>query len=518
MSTLKMDVRNLVYKLCEGREVPLLVTDIIAGFLARQDLFNINTLSRSLNAHANTIIYREIVVNLDGTERSVKKASLLFRTLLTSETAVQAVHTLSLAGDPLQSWRTELVRIANGESIEDPLRDRSPPPVYADLTVFSQGEIELYDNIATLSSASARASTSVWTLYLDLLRFAPHIHDFSASSDYFRFPGFRSNLQDMAQSSSIEKPRTYRLCLDLLKGRGRHASVIRDWDDTMLMLLAAPDTQSYTAVVSLKPESVRQLRPGRSSITRLDLHHYQIHRFDLNCLLAGTSRLKYLKYHATTDHGWNGSPCHRNATPEQRMGLEPLFQALHFVSDSLQELHTSHDFGEDSIHFYPDYAIGEDEPLFRQDGELLSLKGLQKLTISFVTLLGTTRNDDVWDWDKFLPSSLRYITLTDDLHDHGRDERWTDEELMPIISSLVKWLSDIERGTEAAELGLNLASLRSDFNEPVRQKLTRICEEHGVRCLIEKARADRRKSPMASIPRGRGGGNLIRGGGRGRGT
>lgn len=103
MSTLKVDVRDLVHRLCEGREVPLLVTDIIAGYLTHQDLFNVNTLSRSLSAQANAIIYREAVVNLNGTERSVKKASLLFRTLLMSETAARAVRKLSLAGDALQS-------------------------------------------------------------------------------------------------------------------------------------------------------------------------------------------------------------------------------------------------------------------------------------------------------------------------------------------------------------------------------------------------------------------------------
>jgi hypothetical protein len=108
MSALKVDMRNLVYKLCEGREVPLLVTDMIAELLVHRDLFNINTLSRTLNAQANAIIYRDVVVDLDGTKRSVEKASLLFRTLLTSKTAARAVNSLSLAGDPLQNWRTSL--------------------------------------------------------------------------------------------------------------------------------------------------------------------------------------------------------------------------------------------------------------------------------------------------------------------------------------------------------------------------------------------------------------------------
>jgi hypothetical protein len=502
MSTIRVDMRNLVYKLFEGRAVPLLVTDIIAGYLVCRDLFSINILSRDLNVQANAIIYREVIVHLDGSGKSVRNASLLFRTLLTNETATQAVRNLSLAGGPLQSWRESLSRHSL-ESIEEMLRGKTPPDIQADFADFTQGEIQLYHKVRALHSASAPPTTSevpIWALCLHVFHLAPHIQDFSVSSDYFRFPDFRSTLQDMFRNTPLEKLRSCNLCLDLLEGGGRHASVVRDWDGTLLMSIAVPDIQSIAAVVSLRSEAVRQLRTGGSSITRLTLHHYQNQDFDLSSLLAATPSLEYLEYHVTTDYAWLGNPAWGGGIVwEHRAGLEPLYDALHLVAESLLELHTSHDIDEDSIHFSVGYG-GFYEPLFRQRRDLTSLKRLHALTIPYATLLGWRRTHDVQDWDKILPTSLRRITLTDNLQecDQYSDDVWTDENLIPVISRLVEWLSVDQRGNEAAEFGLQLAILDFDFNEPVRQQLARICEERGVQCSIEKLHADRQKSP----PRG----------------
>ena len=159
MSAASVNLRNLVYKLCEGRHVPLLVTDMIAGYLVHRDVFKISVLSRSLNAQANTILYTDIVIDLHGSAQSTKKASLLLRTLLTSESAVQAVRTLSLTGDPLQDWREELTR-HRPDSIEGTLRGRVIPGIYVDLNDFTQKEIVLFDKIAASNSASMRSYIS----------------------------------------------------------------------------------------------------------------------------------------------------------------------------------------------------------------------------------------------------------------------------------------------------------------------------------------------------------------------
>jgi len=519
MSILKTDIRNLVYKLCEGREVPLLVTDIIAGLLVHRDLFTINTLSRTLNAQANAIIYRDVVVNLDGTDHAVTRASLLFRTLLTNDTAAQAVHSLSLAGDPLREWRHERL-LSSGESIKEAMRGIILPATHADLTAFTKIEIELYRQIKSSSSTSMRSPSSkipVWALYLNLLRFAPHVQHFSVSSDYFRSPGFPKTLRGIIRYSSTAKLWSCDLCLDLTHGRQRHISAVGEWDDAVLSAFAVPGIQSIAAVVSLKSHAVRWLRPGGSSVTRLELHHWQTGDVDLSSLLAATQSLKYLKYHITTDYGQLNPPWGGEATPGRREGLDFLYDALHSVSGSLEELHISHDVDEDIIHYSPGFGMGY-EILFRRTAELSGLKRLHALTIPYMALLGCARYGYACDWDNVLPSSLRRIVLNDNLTEIYQLAEWTDETLMPVFSSLLEWLSATERGEQTAEFGLKLALLDEDFNEPERQELFRMCKERGVRCSIKKVHADRAKRPNIWIPRGRGGGGMGRGRGRGSGA
>lgn len=532
MSTTREELRSLVYELCEPRKVPLLVTDMIADHLDHRDLFNINTLSRSLNAHANAYIYRDVVFNLDGSEQSIEKASLLLRTLLTSDTAAQAVRTVFLVGVPLEAWRLENAPLSDNESIEEPLRGKTPPAIHADLTQFTLGEVELYHKVAAVSSASMRPLTSqssIPTQFLHALHLMPNLEDLSVSADYFRFPDFRNTLQDMARDSTM-KLRSCRMCLDLLpkrRPRGHwHPVVVRDWDSALLSLLAVPGIQSIAAVASLKSEVVRQLRPGGSSITRLDLYIYQKQELDVSALLAATPNLRYLKYHACLDHSWYNSGSYwrerqgqqneawvssYNPSCQPNVGLEPLYDALHHLSDSLQELHMSQDFGEDSIHFGV-FNSADYEPLFRRRGKLLSLKHLRTLTIPYATILGWTRKEYVSEWDEILPPSLRHIVLTDDLQNDVEEDSWTDEDLMPIFSRLAEWLSAKKSGNETTSFGLHVNDLAYEFNEPVQQKLTRICEECGVQSSIQKKNRDHQKSPPGSLVRTRGGRWICRSG------
>jgi hypothetical protein len=500
MPTLRDDFRSLVWALCAQRDVPLLVTDMIADHLVRRDLFKINTLSRSLNELANATIYRDIVVNLDGNEQSITTASLLFRTLLTSRTAAQAVRTLSLTGDPLQDWRHKVTNFGRSDGKERLLEGLTPPAMHADLTDFTEAEIKLYDKVAASSSASTRPPTnelSVWALYLHAFRFAPHIQDLRVNSDYFRFPDFRSTLQDMSLDPSMQKLRSCSLCLDLLRQRQRHPIAVQHWNSALLMPFALPGIESIEVVASLQPEAVRQLLPSPdgSLITRLTLHHYQCGESDLGSLLAATPSLRYLKYHAMTDWGWLGYSNSKEAPfPDHPVGLETLYAALRHVGGSLQELHISQDFHEDSVHWHMNSITNslKEVPLFRQKEELSNLKRLHTLTIPYAVLLGWSCTTCVLDWDKTLPSSLRRIVWSDDFQEEQTcfGDPWDDHNLMPAISGLVGWLS-APRGDRAAEFGLHLKFNAQEFNEPVRQQIARMCEERGVLCSIEKKHADR---------------------------
>lgn len=440
MSRVTEGLRSLAFKLCEPRDIPVLVTDLIAGYLDERDLLKIKILSRNFNLEANASIYRNIVIDLDGSKRAIAKASLLFRTLLTSSTAASAVRSLSLTGEPLQDWRKEVRRIAivTEESVEGPLRGRPPPDMHADMTDFTAKEIDLYNNVATPSSTS-RVTTEkahVWALCLHIFRLTSSIEHLSVSSDYFRFADFCDALQRMAEEGLFQKLQSCDFCLDLVRGMRRYQIAVRDWDRALLTPFAAPNIKRIGAVVSLQSEAVRQLRPRGLTITRLTLHHYQLQKSDLQTLLATAPRLEYLKFHAATDYGWLGSSSRQQeAIAEHAIGLDPLFDALHHVADSLQELHTSDGVDEDSLHFQPEYA-GINRPPLRPRKQLSNLKQLHALSIPYLSLLGWNPKDCDSQWDEILPPSLRHIILTDDLVKNFCTSDWTDETLMPVFLNM----------------------------------------------------------------------------------
>ena len=519
MSTITEDLRSITFKLCQQRDIPVLITDLIAGYLDDKDLLKINTVSREFNLKANASIYRDLVIELDGSERAVKKITLLFRTLLANKAAASAVRSISLAGYPLAQWREEVWWEVRDERAERPLRGRTPPDMNADLTHLGTDETRFYEGLVAFSSTgSSRPSMEVptWGLCLYILCLAPNTDDLSVNSDYFRYGGFRSGLQDMADTGLLGKLQNCRLCLDLAhctSGGRRHPIVVPEWETTLLAPFTAPALKSYSAVLSLRSEVVRQLRPGGLSVTRLVLHHYQNDRSDLKSLLAATPGLQYLRLHATTDYSWFNSGRREAALPEHAVGLDPLYDALYGVRDSLRELHAFHRFSEDSIHF-PMAEPLSCQRTFRQRGELSTLNRLRTLTLPFISLLGWEYESYHREWDGILPTSLCHLTLTDNLAEHGYMEQWTDARSLPILTSLLEWPADTARRLGVtASFGLQLNHDGYEFNEPMRRELTRAAEALGVLCSIEKTYQDRKRPPQIPIiPRGRG---RVRGRGRG---
>lgn len=57
MSAVTEDLRSLTFNLCEPRDIPALVTDLIAGYLDERDLLQINMLSQDFNLKASASIY-----------------------------------------------------------------------------------------------------------------------------------------------------------------------------------------------------------------------------------------------------------------------------------------------------------------------------------------------------------------------------------------------------------------------------------------------------------------------------
>ncbi|KAF2718574.1 hypothetical protein K431DRAFT_130320 [Polychaeton citri CBS 116435] len=495
-----VDIRPLVYNLCQERKVPWVATDFIAGYLVERDIFTISTLSHNLHDQASPIIYHDVVLELGEAASFRKRAVLLLRTLLTSRTAASDIRSLSITGDPLSRWRKEVPWTE--ESMEACFRKRPLPEILFDLSPFTPREIELYKRL-TSSLPLTDCQISLPRLCLDTIGLCTLLQHLHIGSDYFRYPDFRSNLRGMVALGNFQDLQSSNLCLDVVRNPRRHIAAVSDWEDSLITPFLVTDIKSIAAVMTLKPETISQLR--LSSLARLVLHHCQIQKSDLNGLLATTPRLCYLEYHASVDYGWLIS----QKGPRHSLGLEPLFDALHHVSVTLKELVTSQVFDEDCPHFQHSYCSSF-EPPFRQREELSKLKHLHTLSIPYASLLGWTRKDQNWEWGRILPTSLRQITLTDHLTECCLTDCWTDESLVPVITSMLDWLATCRQGKYPSKFGLLLLRSDTDFNEPVRRTLSLLCEEHGVLCSIKKHLADRPKRQRLPMLRGRG-----RGRGRG---
>jgi hypothetical protein len=366
------------------------VTDLIARGLDEQDLLTISILSPTLNREANSIIYKDIVLDFSE-EHFRQRATLLLRTLLTAPTAASNVRSLSLIGDPLYRWRKETG--GHDESIEAPVRGQTPPEIPLDLTTFALKELELYQKAGSLQMTKLSSDWKIPLpgLCLEIISLLHcHLEDLHISSDYFKYPNFRNNLRCMFDSGGFQNLESSSLCLDVVHGRRyTHNNAVRDWDDTLLTPFLAPNIKSIKAVMTLNPEAVSRMRG--SSITRLVLHHCQIQECDLSGLLAATPRLRYLEYHACVDCPWYIS--HWTGKGVSRsLGLDPLFNALHHVRSTLTELVTSQKFGEDSDNWQWSYAAGHAPP-FRQCHGLSQLKYLHTLVIPYASLLGWKPKD-----------------------------------------------------------------------------------------------------------------------------
>ena len=493
----------LVYSLCDQRNVPVLVTNLIAGYLDEQDLLIISTLSRKLNVQAISVIYREIVIDLSYTACSRRKAVLLLRTLLTNRTAASHVRSLVLTGDPLSQWRKQTPLV--DDSIEHTFRGKVPPEIPFDLSAFTGDEIEMYQRKTDslfMTMRTSRWQISLPKLCLDIISLVLRLQDLDISSDYFRYPDFREGLRNIVDLGGLQNLQCSTLCLDVVRGKRRHINVVRDWDDALLTPFLATNIKSITAVITLQPEALSQLRI--SPITRLNLHHCQVQDFDLNAVLAATTRLSYLEYHASVDLSWYRSRNGSHYGRRRGLGLAPLFDALHHVSDTLKELLTFQKFEEDDWYPLSGDAAGL-EPPFREHHEMSKLKHLHKLKIPYASLLGWTRKEGYsWEWHNILPASLRRITLTDDLCENFSIDPWEDESLMPVFSGLLEWLGSSRHGDQRPEFGLLLLQSDDDFNRPVRETLYQLCAKHGILCNIEKLHADRIKPPFVYVPpRGR---------------
>lgn len=292
----------LVYRLCEARELPVLVTDCLASLLDQRDLFTIGTLSKQLHEQASDILYEQVVLDLSEGACAGRRLPLLLRTLLTSSFAAKYLHRLSLTGTPLLAWKREST---NNAELERFLRRRAPVEICVGLSTFSSREASLLSEIGFLPSQtenSPRSSISLGRCCLMILGLPAGLQDVTIESDLLRYPEFGQGLRHLVEVGRLQQLQRSTLCLDLLHGDVCHTDAVLDWNNTILTPLLLPNMSSFAAVLAHDLRHVEQL--SASSITRLTLHHVHHEPSDLNRLLGSTSRLRYLEYHALVNYQW----------------------------------------------------------------------------------------------------------------------------------------------------------------------------------------------------------------------
>jgi hypothetical protein len=489
MSPVHMDFANikpLVYSLCEQRKLPVLVTDSIAALLDERDVVTISALSRVSHQHALPMMYNELI--LDLTEKlNAQRTTLLFRTLITKPAVGSHVRKLSLIGDPLRQWRKEKTA-HDYEHAEGPSFGLIPPDILLDLKDFSVKEMDLYQSFCPRPQSGW--NISLHQLCLDIINLVCHrLEALEISSDYFRYAGFRDCLTGVIEVGSFPYLRTSSFCTNVMHG-GRwdpHINVVQHWDDILLAPFSIPGIMTIQTVMALQPDSVRRLRT--STLTRLTLQHCQIGGFDLNGLLAVTPRLLYLEYHASVDH----SLYRKNWSPtgmSYNLRLDALSNSLHHVSDTLTDLVTYQKFDAD----YYGFEWGGNAactPPFQQRHELSSMKSLRTLVVPYASLLGWLPQDhEVFDWNMILPNSIRHVTFSDDVYENFMPNRW-DDNTLPVFDDLANWLAPYPQSSFQPQFTLRILQMETSFNEPIRQKLSRMFQEKGVSCTIEKLVRDR---------------------------
>lgn len=195
----------------------------------------------------------------------------------------------------------------------------------------------------------------------------------------------------------------------------------------------------------------------------------------LGQLLSVTDQLQSLEWR------WEHEPDHKSRLNTPVIDLTQITTAISHVRDTLEELIISADC--DSGH-------DMHNPELRIQGSLKAITDfdrLRKFTVPFAFLLGfspdlTKRIED------FLPRSLEFLTLTDDLWPQYEYE-WRDYELMSVLES---WLETFQVSTpHLCSIGLLLdTDIDYDWEQPIRDEFWELCVRVGIQVEVTKLSGD----------------------------
>lgn len=136
-------------------------------------------------------------------------------------------------------------------------------------------------------------------------------------------------------------------------------------------------------------------------------------------------------------------------------------------------------------------SVGRDVelPELTIHGSLKAIAGFYKLrrfTVPLVFLLGFSP-DSTMRIEDFLPPSLEFLTITDNLCFHNQYE-WTDRETLSVLEI---WLEGFQASTPyLCEVAFFLRQTDSNWNQPIRDEFYELCVRVGIRGKVTKLLQD----------------------------
>ncbi|OQO09625.1 hypothetical protein B0A48_05027 [Cryoendolithus antarcticus] len=470
-----------VHSLGKERQLPLLVTDLIASYLDESGtsiLSNLSVVSKALNQFTTTVIYRDIELDFS---KDACKAALLLRTLRTNQMARGAVRSLTLTNRRPTYWIRQDVADLDVHCDEDDLN--------LNLDTLVSGDLSL-ERTRPMTERTFMAHSAVARLSIEIICLAAGLQELSVSTGIFEYPAFRSAwsaMRVLEASLSLQNLRKCSIALDVaekISDLGYLVEFASDWDTALIMPFFAPNIETISAVMTLVPASVDPLL--LSSVTRLNLHHYQGRKYELKPLLTATPKLRFLEYDAIVQFDQNRRPPALN----DLIGLGVLYEALHLVNDTLEELVATQTYVSNDHHFEGGYEHDYPHPDF-YISNLKALSRLRCLSLPYMSLLGRkAREASVWNWATILPATLRSLTLTNHLDENewNYDPSWEEDELTDTFMTILDWMT-----TNTPEHQSSLFALRfhgvgdEDFpDRPWQQKMDRLCQDRHLRFSLEK--------------------------------
>lgn len=437
----------------------------ILGYLSQFDLYSVCLAHSHLHTVAEQFLYSEI--ELSWKESKQHPITSLLRSIIRRPQLAHRVHSISLVGSSFNKpqYKGKAPKIPISEN------DLEEPLAFVARTNVS------YRQTWAEELRNGTMDAFVAVLISQLL----HLFHLSIGPDFFK----ETRIIGMVLRSKLcEDPsRNVRSGLESLKTTSvtRYLDVDRDAYSRdladVLPLFYLPFIESISASIDNPVDEFAwpaTQPPTCSTLRKLALT--DLREGFLGQILSAADKLQSLEWE------WSYSPFFNNALHTPIIDLSQITEALNYVQHTLTELRIS---------AVCDWGWDGNLPAVEIRGSLSGLTSgfgrLKKLTVPQTLLLGFSM-DPALRIEAALPSSLEFLTLTDDLCLHDEYE-WEDQDVFMILQSwLLETLSTATPHLQGLELYLK--DTDDNWNLPLRDRLEELCAKVGVQLKITKLRRD----------------------------